>query len=134
MKKIFKSSVMALAVFVMMGCAFSSCSKDDDNEPSGGGENIENGGTKDPTKALVGTWFADLGKDGTWTYKFNANGTGQEISEDDYWGREVEDITWEATETNLYITYEDGETEGGHYSLSKDGNTLTWVGETFTRK
>lgn len=123
---------MALAATFMLGCAFTSCSKDDDkNGPEeNGGDSTEQ--VTDPVKALVGSWYASFGKDGDFTYKFNANGKGQVINENDYNGYSVENITWKATSSYLTVQYEDW-IEEGYYSLSADGNTLTWDGDKFTR-
>ncbi|MDE6266763.1 MAG: hypothetical protein K2M07_05370 [Muribaculaceae bacterium] len=123
MKKIFKMSLMTLATVLMLGCVFTSCSKDD--EPM------------DPKTALIGTWVCDEGKDGVFTYTFNSNGSGSAYFVwPDYPGEnESYTTTWTATDNYLTVNYlQINETEGGLYFISSDGKTLTWAGDTYIKR
>ena len=104
--------VIMTLIFGMM--AVSSCSSDDDDDASDLNQH---------EKALVGSWKSidddyeilhlELKKDRTGSFAM-------------YWGGKLKDSdvlkNWMANDKRLFVTFDNGETESGEYTLS--GNKL----------
>ena len=117
MKKYLLSFAMLLTIF---GCmSIVSCSKDDDkNEPS-----------KDPGKAIVGTWmytYANDGDEKNFMFNFEANGN---FEFKDWYSVSEMPTEWEETGEWIIsgdkLTLNWGDGDSYTYSFSINGNYLT---------
>lgn len=72
-----KSIIAAIAISALLGCTFSSCSKDDENAIEIGTQNAE-------AKKFIGTWYSDAKSGGRWT--FNADGSCEFSNNSSYIG------------------------------------------------
>lgn len=108
-----KQNILYTLLFCMMAMAvsFASCSDDDENNSSQGGD----------ASALVGNWLGGDGED-TWLYVFNSNGTFvyYEREEDGFLFVEKGTYQYNASREELDITTT-------YSSLDDDQKYLPWT-------